>query len=808
MVHTSRRQLLAVGGLAAIAGCLSSDDDEPSQPVPEAADDAPFSAVPAAVDGFVPIQAEYTTAHDRMPTVLSRIWTFTNVLYEIDLDPAVVDSVAFAMYVESGEAERPTVGGAWVFTGSFAADDLTFDEEIEEISAVQKADGLLILSFRDDEDGGEQPWPALLDAVEATRAGDRESLRSIEATTAVHDEIDNADARLIMFPEHDEHAITATTDAAADALSAYGIGLDVDDDRTVEGTHVVQFEDESVVDPAVLETHAQERYQSQVDIDIETDDRFVFGEFTHQFRPAPDREASPDARLQVRYDPASGTARVRHDRGEPVPAETLHAFVDDEPVDLDWNTEQIEEGDTTEISVDPLDVVEIEWRDPDDEETFDNFAAELIAPEDAFTPHYDPDRDEVIVSYDGPTIERTDRLELRIDSESRTQIEQPVAERTDRLEAGDELLVEEIGFGERLRVSAVVTGDRGQIDESLLFYRHRVPGSFRYNHDESQVVYWGETEREADNYRITIDDEPADSQFADSHATLQQNDAVEIDANAGEYLVVEWIDGDEQYEAYSDVVSPVVDFAFYRDTDQFVLEYTSGEPWPAEEFSVIHSHDASVTQFSDEHETIAPGDAVGIEYSFGDELRIEYTGGREPVTVFVGYGHRLGEFTFEFDEDGSTLTYEGQGEWPADTLDVRVDGESHERQFADAHETVTTGDEFSVDLDLGAELSVVTGDEEYELVSAVGAPEMKFEPTYTEETIELTYEGEQAVPAELLEIEVIGPRSDHEATDPWGDSGDIEPGDTVAIDVSGEGGIVSIQFGGHEVHGVPIRPPS
>lgn len=808
MVHTSRRRLLAVGGIAAFAGCLSSDDDdESSDPVPEATGDSLLSMLPASVEDKSLFFAQYgTVSEERSP--VRHLFVGQSLVSGFGLEPEQIDRAGTVGYADATIDDPEEIRFGRIFQGTFDADDIEleeqFEEEFEEDGEIYKEDGLVILSNKETEDGME-PWPALIDAIAETQAGDRDNALTVEAVETVFDEISDAEQKQL-FPEPSLDGLLTAAEQE-DAIAAYAMGYSHAGDRTVSGAHVGALDDGTSVDESVVEAEIDRQFEGTVAVDTEVDDGVVIGEFTHKVPPRPDRQASPDARIRLEYDSEQDAAIIEHSVGEAVPTDELHVFIDGEREAVDWGTDKFESGDTTTLPVSPVDAVRIEWRDPTDEETFDVFDETVIHGRNAFQPEYDPDRDAVVISYDGPPIERTERLELRHqpdDAQQRETIES-VTDRTSRLEAGDELLVDAVDFEDRLRLYATYESDRGVIQESLARITVRPPGRFQYSDKEQELSYRGEKPVPAENYRITIDGEPAPTQFTAEYDTLEAEAAVSVDADVGEVIVVEWVGGDESYPILERIIRPAVQFELYRDGDTYRLEYTEGETWPAAEFEIRDPHESIDTQFSDQHDTIEPGDSVTLDYEPDSRLTIMYLGGAEPAFVDRVAFRRSIDFTLAHTDDETVLTYDAPGEWPATAFEVTVDGDTIGQPFSAAHDTVTEGNSVTIDADLATEVAVeVDADgHEQEVFSAPVQPNITFEPEYDDGELVLEYEADEPVPAELLTIDRMATRRDEETADPWGERGTVEDGDTVRIDVT-EDEHLSVLLGEHRVEQIPV----
>lgn len=791
MVHTSRRRLLAVAGLAAVAGCVS-DDEEPSDPVPEVDDESLLGMVPPAVEGVELAELLHLDPVEK-PDAPMRGQFLYDIPSEIELDTDEIDEIAVAFYIDEptdeDDAENEALRGGWLISGSFDADDPVVDDEMEAEAAIDREDGLFIATFNET-NGETEPGEAVSAAIEATRDGARTPVVETDEVSPAFEHLDEPVMTTVSVQPRLEGMVFGVGRADItdiDGIQSLVSGTTTVDDQQIDTTVVAGFSSESDADEEAFEEHIEERVRADIDPDVEQDGQFVRAQYTREIEPRPDHDAGPDVRMVVRYREEDGVATVRHRGGDSVPADELHLSIDGEPVELDWGTDTVEEDDTAELSVDPFAAYRLEWRDPDDEATFDTLTTGVLYDPTAFESHYDDDEETVSFSYDGRPIDRTDRLELRYqpDGDRQAGTTETVDERTNQLEAGDELVVEDVQYGDSVTLSASYEFEQRSGRASIIIHQVEPPGRFRVDHDEPTLEYTDDESHDAAEFTVTIDDNLAATQFEDDHDTLEAGDELVLDAEPGDRVSVDWEGDEETHNRLEVIVQPPAAFDLARVGDEYEVTYVSEEPWPADAFELEVPDDTIEQQFADAYDQLEAGDSVPVDLADQRDVTVLYVGGPEPVQLTWLTPRAAAEFDLQHDDGTATLEFVSDGKWPADDFEVIVNDDSIGTPFASAHTTVEKGDAVTVDADLGDRVTVVTETAQRELpvYRETVQPALEIETEQVEDGIALTTVGSAEVDADRLSVVKRAPRQQQEEFDPWGDTGVVEPGTTVTVDV-------------------------
>jgi len=829
MVRTTRRRLLAVGGAAALTGCTSdllsssaettTEDDPPgstatstpdgttvtSTPTTttsgESIDDAVaevLASVPASVDGTSVQSLRIFGKGDAedAPASQARYMSASQYAEQIGLNPDQVDRVAIALYAEST--------GLLSVAGSFGADEPSISENMPQNVTTYRADGRFVLAA----DGGENPWEAGMDAVKATLDGDRKSILSVGRVRTLLAPIGgSASARVFpSFPPSADGPTGASVsgEAVPDALEGAAVGSEIVADRTVKLTFVGVFDDAFAVDPEAMSVLTDRSYDvDPSDLSFERDGRRLVGTGHTEFEPRPSPGASPDAHFRVQYDDEAGEVILTHRGDEVVEPANLTVTVGDESVTGVWSGGTVEPGDVARVSADPFVPVRVEWTDPEGEDVFDYLAREIATPRDVFEPSYDQDADAVTITYTGSRPAPTDHLRLEVDrchpepqpsgsdppeppEECESEAERPLSEWTGTLQPDESVVVEDVQYRESVGLSAHYEWDRGGTSSSVMHYIVSAPGEFQIHQDEGvEVVYTGEGPNPADSYRVTVGGDPADTQFADEYTTLSPEDAIDVAAEPGLSVVVEWVGEGDPVVMERERIEPPVEFELLRQGDIYELTYTAETDWPADSLTVRIDDEQAATQFADSYTSLSNGASISLEIPLGEDLEVVWSGPGESMTVYRAYPPSSADFELEYADGSATLTYAGKGAWPVDDLEIRVGESTVDATFGGSE--VTDGDSVTVPASPGDEIEVryVEDGRTMHLFHETAHPPLSFGFDYDQDadTVTITLESDVSVDSGDLRVLVFG-ADDREHLDAWSDEyATVERGDAVTVSV-------------------------
>lgn len=810
----SRRRLLAVGGMAALAGCSGdvlsglegTETDRQTSSTPPAtstatqtpeptSDGRPFEAVLETIPQTIgEKRVQQLQLFEPLPADAEQSPSSVRggIADSLGLEPAQIDHAAVALYPGEYAAMFSVVG-------EFDAEEPTVPDGGPSETEVHREDGVFLGASR--QEGGS--WTEAIEAAEAAMADDVTTVADDENVRQVLEPLGGV-GRITVVPEYPPETSAYGTPAGIEAenLSTVAIGRRRVGEDTVEATIVTLFDEKSAVDEAVLQQVVEQTTQAdEADASVKQDGRRLVGTTTFEVRTGGPADG-PDTYFHVSFDDETGEIVVRHAGGEELPTETLSVSVGDETVDASWDRDTVSEGDVLRIEGRPFSPVVVEWTDPEDGETT-VISSSAATPRDAFEGSFDPDADTVTFRYTATHTAPTDTLELQIHEIGTNG---PTDEDTrslsmDELSTGDEIVVEDVQYGKRVLLWTSVETAHGSRGSSVAHVSTRPPGRFTFDQDTDEMVYVGEQAQPASHYRITVDGEPASTQFADEYETLSEDDAIGVSAETGQTIVVEWVGEDGPIEVHSRRVRPDVSFDLTRNSEAFQVVYTGSQSVDADEYAVRTGMDDQQISFADEFDTLTDGDAISLDpadvrYHVG----VRWVGGDEPLNVFGESIHQLARFEFGSDGDQRTLTFVGEGEWPAEEFAVQIGGESVGTDFASEYDTITAGDSIPIDAATGTNVAVewTVPENPIGLFSKQVHPPFDFDFEYDEEADELTVVSAAGEPidASELTITVYAPGESTERS-AWSDTAEtVENGDSVTIETPAQIQVVVIRHEG------------
>lgn len=476
----------------------------------------------------------------------------------------------------------------------------------------------------------------------------------------------------------------------------------------------VSLDDETVlavideVDPGVV---------AESDVSRERD--VVRAEVVVEAPPDYDRDAAPNARVQSSFDPETITLSFEHVDGEPVPAEELELWIDGELADRQPADElgAFEPGDTLAADVGPLGTAVLRWFDEGENihyvyatETFDR---------DAFELSHDLESNAVEITYVGQNEADPERLTVtHRGADGIRRIEEPFADAGDALADGDSMIVEDVEIEETVRVELDVPEVPGVHHRPLAQIRISPPRIHLHNHPEEGIVarYRDDRDRDAEAFRLLVEGEPADVQFADERDTLSDGEEIPLgEFSIGSELTVEWLEPEEPVTVTEHVVVPRTHASMEYDEDEGTVqvEHRDGDALPADDLELRVDAAPADTQPSDEFDEFAPGDAFAVE--------VPPLANVELVWVHPEREHRLGgtmtarrAIEARYDPGDETMTLVYVGEQPADPGRLRVrrrrpsarTATEGEEVFAEEYDELSSGDSVEIDAEIGDRVTV------------------------------------------------------------------------------------------------------
>lgn len=623
----TRRRLLAIGGVALLAGCLENDSQEPAeqndsnedpaadpddQSDGDRTDEPSLSEDIATVLGAIP-----RTVGDRSirplwivapPTENAEtaseapVPTTTLVAQQLGLDPETIDRAAVAV-----DPEETAVSLA-VAVGSFDGEALDPPGDV----ATHATDGLAILARNDG------PWEAGLEAARDAAADPEAGIGpAIEPVVAPIQD----NTFIGLAPN-----IEAVSFEVPDSVEQVAIGRRLVDEYDQRVEFAVRFVDRGAATETAVGTIIDDRRGNVDELDIEyervgPEDRTVVGSFVTQLPPSQLPDNAPDARFVFRA-PAGVLEQVGE---EPVDPARLELRVGGETRAPPWDDREapIEPGDRFEIDVDPFQLVEVVWLDPE-LDVEQPLGRSVASGRDAFEGEYDPDADTLTITYTEEFEADATKFSLRRgglgpEDDGETNLESLVGE---RLTAGDSITVENVGYGDRIDITLTV--ERSRTDEaygittSVFGFVAEPPGQFEFalEDETATITYRGDERQPAENYRIGFasEDEPASVQFTDRYDRLTDGDSVTVDVAVGDRIVVEWVGDDRPFRVDEYAVTPDATFEIDYDegAEELTITHADGDPIDPERLrvEVLGASIENRTPWIEPYETVEPGDAV------------------------------------------------------------------------------------------------------------------------------------------------------------------------------------------------------
>lgn len=813
--------------MAALAGCVGdtdSNDDSTTAPESTPAETAtPLETPTPEPDSEDASLSEHVVAAlDPLPaaldgTELTRIVTtepvpdgdgnFNRVPMggtpaQFGLDPGQVDQMAAGTYGDSRTAIVTVVG-------SFGADEPETPDRLADQSAIDRADGRLIIAASEDGDGREQVLAAATDAVDGNLS------LSADARTALAGTSD-ARYRLLTPSLEDGQGQGYLFDDTVEGLRAVSLGARRVDEMTLQIDAVGVFDDPSSYDrDAFVSLIESAGTGASSSMSVEQDGRVAVASFATRAPSQDVRERQPQLYVQSGLGPSDASVEIRNGDEEPVDTSSLTVLVDDEPVENVFDDDELDPGRSVTLEAPTLSTVAVQWTDPESgEETI--VTVDLVTTGLTFENDYDMGSETLTITYTGETtVEATDRIEAEVRSPDDGSEGDPrtfsLADRVDTLDPGTELTLEDVALGDRVTLSATYDYQRGNSgwsgSSSVHHFRARVPGRFSLQQEDGlSLVYIGEPQ-DPTNYRVTVNGERPETTLADAHDTLEEGAELSLSGQPGDAVVVEWVGTGGPMETFSQRIHPSVDFELARSDDGFELTYRSEQQYDAETFVVRSGPEDLGPVFAEAYDTLSDGDAVTVDLPRPAHVVVEWTRPDEPIPVAHTGLYELIDFTL----DGSSLTFRGRGEWPADEFEVTVDGET----VSAFSGTITDGD--SVDLDAGTgatvEVAWTGGEENEQVLSETVHPRFEFGVVYDESAGEATITSEvgASLDADVLQtvIETDGDYEQH--PDAWADAHDtVEQGDSITLSVpDGSEAIVLVhdEWADHVRYSLPEGEP-
>lgn len=475
-----------------------------------------------------------------------------------------------------------------------------------------------------------------LDDALAAKAGERERL--LDGNDVVADGIDafgDADTRAVMIGEDDGYGQTFDAE-----IRFTGYATTVRDPDTLERTFAVGIEDESNTEPVAdaLEENSLFGSGDEEHTTVETDGRLVIVTTVVDLAARrQEREHESPGRLTVDREDIRSDAEfleLEVGEGDPTPVDELTLEVGEETYERSvWAGEQetIEGGDTIRLRMADVEPnLRVTLRHEQEysasattttilgrfEFEFDyDFGTRTLEIE--YADEFDLDGDELhVVLY-----EERDWWDDDVTPASSAT---PWAGET--VTAGSTVSVEDVDPGEFVFVSW------GGVDpqDGIGYFSARPPGdvSFEYDYGSRAVTATLDLEdaRAADQFELLVDDEPADSQWADEYDTVSTGDSVTVEGvEIGSHVRVVWGESDARVGGTRATPSVEIDLVQGEEAE---IEHVGGDELPASKLVAhVWNEGRTVVDLDDEIDgTFAEGDAAGLGVDLARHVSLLYGG--------------------------------------------------------------------------------------------------------------------------------------------------------------------------------------
>jgi hypothetical protein len=316
---------------------------------------------------------------------------------------------------------------------------------------------------------------------------------------------------------------------------------------------------------------------------LESDDPVVVAEHV----------VAPQTRAAMEYDEEAGTVRIEHAEGEALPAEALELRIDMEPAETQPADvlDEFGPGDEFTVEVPPLAEVELVWIA--DEGDAERWLGGTTTARDAIEARYDPDDETMELTYVGERPADPERLHVQRHGPSArdAETETTFAEEYDELTAGDAVEID-AAIGDRVAVMVRTETENTTAMRSVAHFSTEPRRAFVFRAENGTIdaTYVDRVKRDADEFRLLVDGEPADRQPADVHEVLERETTVGLgEFPTGTTLTAEWTPPADPSTVGEHVVPPeaTFDVDYDADEEELTVTHAGGDPIDTEDLSVV-----------------------------------------------------------------------------------------------------------------------------------------------------------------------------------------------------------------------------
>lgn len=354
-----------------------------------------------------------------------------------------------------------------------------------------------------------------------------------------------------------------------------------------------------------------------------------------------EEEVVPSTHASIEYDQETGEITVQHQGGRKLPASELELQAGRSPTEIqpDDKLDEFGPDDSFTAPVPPLSRVRLVWTGGERE----HYLGGTTTARDAVTATYDPDGEEMTVEYVGEQSVNPERLRISVSgrrgrgSSDRDQ-ESAFAAEYDELTSGDTITVENVAHDDTVIVSVHTEFENGSATSSIAHFsatpRHGFVVDDGDNEDqessETTLRYVDEVRRDADEFSVSVDGDPATEQPADGTEQLEEGATVSLgELAAGTKIVVEWSAGDETRTVLEHVIPPQAEFEVAYDSaddsDGGTVTFThdGGDTLTAEHVDVVvEPAPGDLRPWKTDTEKVTPGDETTVTVEVEPRLAV------------------------------------------------------------------------------------------------------------------------------------------------------------------------------------------
>lgn len=482
---------------------------------------------------------------------------------------------------------------------------------------------------------------------DALGAGADETDRLLETESLLEEALetyDGVDSCHVQIGDDEMLTLPIDTNENDDVVRYMVYAATVIDSDTIEVKRGIEFTDESFVTDELVDALGAELGYMAVEDEptVEVDDTLVTATVTRDLeleRAVREHDSPGFLRPSRDIDPDDDVLEIELGRGDPTPIEDLTLELDDEEYDREiWadGHGKLEEGDTIEVDMDDVEP-NLSIRLRHDHELGSSASGTTILSHFRFRFDYDVDSETVTVEYGDEYPLDGDRVFLAAYEERpyhRPDEDEPEPRAETRpwtdetLSSGDTGTLEGIQPGDRI----VVGWDGTSSQDGIGHFRARPPGMVRFDYEyESETLSATlelEDERSAEKYELLVDDEPAETQWADEATTVESGATIEVaDVPIGSDVTVVWDDG---VRVGGTRPLPQIDLAY----DDGNVEHAGGDVLPGSKL------EARVWT-EDERLEVDLDDQIDGEFETGDSFSVDADEIRS-VTLIYDDQYRIG----------------------------------------------------------------------------------------------------------------------------------------------------------------------